>query len=287
MNFDDVLVHVNGIAEEDKAALLALAQKYPDLDKAVAPRPALAALETKYTQANGLLSEWEGWKKNYWDSEHKMTKAQWDAEQKLAQTQARVAMMEAGGYTGGEEVDFAKVDEYLKSNGYVKADAIKDLAKQADVEAKLNMHGANMEHIFVNTANLPLRYQQEFGKAEFDMNGFIRFALADPTGGRVNDMNKAFDEFVAPKRLEVERHKLDEDRKALDTQRQELETRKAAGPNPSDTSQAATVIPPFQREVQGLAPADEKKLAEGAPLGSGVLGAQLWEQYKSGSLKTQ
>lgn len=291
MKFGDIIQKINTIAEEDRQAMIAIAAKYPDLDSAIVPADEHQVLANRFSAAEGKYTEWETWaygpkdpttgvrSGGKWSNEHKMTTAQFRAEQDLAQARSTLAELQAGTYTGGTDMDMKAVTDLIAQQGFVKADDVKGFAKAADMESRLNTHGATLEHIFARTANLSLRYMQEFGKAEFDMEGFLKHITSDPTGDSVRDPTKAYETYVAAKRFEVQTAKLKEREDALVAKEQELETKRTSSSSPTDIGEGAN-IPPFQKMIQG-SDGDKPKLADGIPFGTGQLGNEIAKLYRS------
>jgi hypothetical protein len=289
--FADILTAKVKVAPEDLEAITAITAKYPDLDSHIADAQEVQVIQSQLTDTKTKLAKWndpkDGWLATAWDAEHQMTKAQWAAEQRAAQAEAKVAEMAAtGGFSGDGTMTFEEIDAHLKTQGYVKAG---DVAKADDLKAigtKLDTQGANYEYLYTRTAHLPMRAAKEFGDVDGKfLPGVFQVMLADPTGELLKDPDKAYDQYVAPMRLEAERKKLDIERAALATERTELETKKTHVPSPTDDQGGGNVAPYQMREDHpGENPID--KMNGDAKFGSGQLSRNLAAAYKAGDLKT-
>lgn len=289
--FADILTAKVKVAPEDLEAITAITAKYPDLDSHIADAQEVQLVSGKLADTENRLKAWtdpkDGWLAKAWDPEHQMTKAQWAAEQRAAQAEAKVAEMAAtGGFSGEGTMTFDEIDAHLKTQGYVKAG---DVAKADDLKAfgtKLDTQGANYEYLYTRTAHLPMRAAKEFGDVDGKfLPGVFQVMLADPTGELLKDPDKAYDQYVAPMRLENERKKLEADRAALATERTEMEAKRNQVPSPTDTEGAGSVAPYQMREDHPGDNAIDKMNGE-AKFGSGQLSRNLAAAYKAGDLKT-
>jgi hypothetical protein len=152
----------------------------------------------------------------------------------------------------------------------------------------------SQEFFFTRAATIPMKYAKEFGSVDdFDMQAFMQHVMsgggrfikdpADPTGKTlVKNFDAAYNDFVAGKRLQVERANLDKEKQEVTALKTELETRKTTVASPTDDGKGGAP-PPFQRMIQGV---DEKdlKLGGDAPFGSGSISAQAWALYQKGEL---
>jgi len=290
--FSDILVNRVKVAAEDLEALTPILAKYPQLDEVIADAQEVAVVQSQLTETNKRLAAWndpkDGWLAKAWDPEHGMTKAQYEAEQRAIRAEAKVAEMAAGGGIGEGTMTFEEIDAHLKTQGYVKASDVGGLAKTDDVKAvktQLDNQGANYEYLYTKTAHLPLKAMKEFGDVDDAfLPGLFQLMTSDPTGELLKDPNKAYEQYVAPKRLEVERKKLETDRAALAAERTELETKKTQVPSPTDDQGGGNVAPYQVREDHpGDNPID--KMMGDAKFGTGQLGRQLAAAYKAGDLK--
>jgi hypothetical protein len=291
------------MTEEDKAAFLAVAGKYP-IDTVVVDKAQFSKVKSDFDKADSLVTGWETWKAENWDKEHSMTHAQWAAVQENETLLGKVAAIEAGAYVPpiGDNMTFEEVEAQLLAKGYVKKDDVNGLVAAAKgevastIDGKLNMQNLSQEFFFTRASTIPMKYRDEFGSiGGFDMEAFMRHVMsgdgrflkdpADPTGKTmVKNFDLAYEEFVAPKRLQVERANLDKEKLEVTALKTELETRKTTTPmSPTDDGRGGSVPPPFQRQIQGL-DKDDVKLGGDAPFGSGSIAAQAWDLYKKGEL---
>jgi hypothetical protein len=281
------------MSDEDKAAFLAVAGKYP-LDTVVVPKSQFTDTAAKFAEADKLVKQWDTWKKDNWDADHGMTKQQWAAAEEVDTLRTKVTELEAGTYVpSGDNMNFADVEKELTAKGYLTKDTATGLltAVKTELEGKLGASQVGNEFFFNRMLTLPQKYAKEFGAVDdFDPEAFMRFVASDinrftkdAEGKPVKDFSVAYNEFVAGKRLQVERAKLDQEKQEVTALKTELETRKTAIPqSPTDDGRTG-VPPPFQRRIQGTDQADPK-LAEGAPFGSGALAAQAFALYQKGEL---
>lgn len=286
--FADILKNA-GIPDEDRTALEAIAAKYPNLDDVVVAKAEYDSLQQTFNRNKASLDGWEEFRTKAWDPEHQMTRAQWEAQQESAILKARVISLEAGSaITGaeGEVVDFNKLDEELKTRGFVKADTLKGYAPVADVENKFKVQGANYEYLYSKTAHMPMKAYQEFGVIDPTLiDTVFKLAAADPSQEMLKNPDLAYEAWAGPKRMEKQRADLATQQAAFEKQKAEFEVQKTTAPAPTDSGEGAS-IPPFQQmhDNPGNNPIDTMK--GNATFGSGEYGRRLAQAYKAGELKT-
>lgn len=281
MDFETLAAKL-GMTDEDREVILTVAGKY-SLDDAVVDKKDFEAASQK-------LQAWEAWKDTAWDPEHQMTRAQWASEQTIAQLQSKLA----SGIPGGN-MTFEELENHLKTNGYVRKDALDGIKAEVSTTIAKTVDQNNMGNEFVFTRATPmlLRYSKEFGTDDFDLEAFVQFALAggdryikDPaTGQPVKRFDAAYDAFVAEKRMALKQAELEKRSAELKEQEAALETRRTQVSSPTDDGRGGTTaMPRFKRHILGL-DKDETPVGGDAPLGSGVTAAQAWELYKQGELQ--
>ncbi len=297
---------LQGIQDEDKQALATLAAKYPDLDMAIVPRTEFEAERQRREKAQKDYDAWDKWAYGTkdpatgarvggeWDDTHKMTKTQLKAEQNLVAERGRLAELQAGYIPGGDEVNFDEIRAKLDGLGYVKADTLTGFAKKDELkttlDSGLNNLAANQEFLYTRSNHYSAEYRDEFKGERFPMDKFLSHVTANGVryfrkadGTLVDNFDDAYNDFVQGKRQELKMKELDQRAAEIKRQEEELAARKIA-PNPTDSNiNDGGIIPPFQAQIEGLN--KEPRLAEGIPLGSGVLGAQIAEKYMAGGYK--
>lgn len=295
--FSDILTTRLKVAAEDMEALAPILAKYPQLEESVVDAQEFQVVKSSLTDTQKKLAAWndpkDGWLAKAWDAEHGMTTAQYAAEQRAATLAAKVAEMEAGGGISGDGTmpTFEEIEAHMKAKGFINAsdpEALKaaGLAKAADFEQKLANQGGNYEYLYVKTAPLMMKYMKEFGDVPDDfMQNLFAVITSDATGEFMKDPSKAYEQSVAPKRLEAERTKLAADRAAFETQKADLEAKKNQVTSPTDTEGAGSVAPYQMREDNpDNNPID--KVLNGAKFGTGQLARNLAAAYKNGELTT-
>jgi len=273
-------------------------EKYPKLDEAVlrqdefsrqmeSHRRQIAERDEKITDWDARLKTWE----NYfnaaggWDPEAGMTKREAQAIASISQRDARIRELEAG---QGADMTFEQVEEQLKKKGYISRDDLKAVlpdsvfGMEADgktpkfvkaLEDRVNKQGLAFEYMFGKGAEVLAKYQKEFEGEIPNMQEFLRFAQENDD--RLKDITgKAYEEWVAPKRLAVEKAKLEADRKKLEDDRKAAEAA-ATHRSPTDQGQGGNAQPMSkfaERLLRDRANKPEDSTVEAAmktPLGSG------------------
>ncbi len=291
-------LHEIQLAEADKVTLAELATRYPDLDKKVVAASAydkvrgdLQALDAKFQDANGKLITWDEWRKNNWSEEHGKTLATLEMETKLAAAIGRTASLEAaitaGNGSANSMLELDQLKAFLTEQGVVTKTDLSGLAKLDDVTVvrkALDQQAVNFEHIFYGSANLPLKFEREFGALgqDFDMRGFVEYALADPTGARAKDLNAAYQAYVEPMRGQL---KFKQEQEAFAKERADFEAQKAAAiaaAGAHSATEGADEGGPghFQKRLMGQKEETEINL----PLDNPNLAAVAAEQYRKGDL---
>ena len=183
--FDEILEEA-GVAAEDRVPAIALLQKYPKLETVASERGmrqqdysrkldeharTVRELNNKASELDGFVSQWETWKDSTWDDAHGMTKAEYAAQQRVQELEQQV---EAGG-----DMDFNQIEQELTKKGFLRKDDLKPAIDEATrglaTERQLGGQVNGMSLFYSRTANVPLRYQKQFGE-EIDMDAFVQFA---------------------------------------------------------------------------------------------------------------
>jgi hypothetical protein len=166
----------------------------------------------------------------------------------------------------------------------LKAD-LSGLTPKADLDKLRTDHNqvtAGFEFMYRNTAHLPRKFEREFGSLnqDFKIGPFIDFLNANPD--RVKDVDKAYEEFVAPVRAELAMKKTADDlaarELALKAKEDALTARQEGGVNPADSGSGTEQLGTLQARMRE--PEDKNKV--NAPLGSGITAAIAAEMYRKG-----
>ncbi len=265
----------------------------PDLDKGVLRQrdytlklnewqAAKQTLEEQAAHHKALADKWETWKANHWDPDKGMTRKEAEKLEELETLRAQVA---AGVGGQGEEMDFGQIRTQLDAAGYVNKSTIKDLLTEQKVvteEGQIKL-GQGFQYIYAKVTPLLLRYQKEFGEdadgAEF-MEGFLNHLQSSTDN--LADPKKAYDAYVAPKRLELQSA-------ALKRERDEWEAQKVAeqaAANQRTPTDVGAPLGHLERTLLGKdKPAEDAVVA---PLGSLRTAAIAAERYRTtGTLNQQ
>jgi hypothetical protein len=310
--FEEILAEINDIVAEDRAALVSLAAKYPDLDKAVLRQKEFkrqsdafnrdkSKLEETKTALESQLAGWNRWRDENWqtdptDPTKGWTKSEQAARAELAAVNEKLKTLGAQPGTGNnnmpmDETALAELKTFLATEGYVKKDSLAtEFAPKGAFEGftqRVDQTLGGFNAIYRETAHLPLKFQREFGdlNEDFKIGPFVDFVTANPD--RVKDIDKAYEEYVAPKRQQLEfkkqEAKLAADKAAFEAEKAALAARQAAAPNPTDGgSGEPEAIGHFQARLSKPPERPEDKIV--APLGSGISAQMAAEALRKGEL---
>lgn len=287
--FADLLPDIKGLTEEDRGVLTALAGKYPDLDGAVLRQAEFdrgfnqwkrekTDIEKARDEYDAKLKEWEAWKGAHWDDATNATREEAALRGQIAGLENRIHEFEQG--LGVDGMTFEELEPRLKEKGYLTSEAMNGYAKVEDLNKKINDQGNSFEYIYRKTTPLLLRFSKDFGEDQAGsmFDNFVEHLTKDPQ--LVADVGKAYENFTAPNRLDLERKKFEDEKKAWEDQKLKAQEAGLQQP-PTDTGEAR---PMGHLEAKRIAAAkgEEKKEEIKAPLGRNILASLGAEMYRKG-----
>lgn len=288
--FDEILDDLK-VAPEDRQAILPIVEKYPELNAAVIRRKEYNQKLDEFDREKAArakdLEELEEWRKvteENWDAEKKDWKAHIQLSEQLAAERQRSEDLQKLVDAGGE-MNFDEILSGLKEKGYVTKTDLNSLMPksdyEADVQKRLGTHAASTEYIFGKTVPFVTKYVREFGD-DMPMEDFIKFTTANDLW---KDPSKAYEQFTAGKRQQLELDRLKKD--AEEAEKRGYDKAKAETQStrqPDDTSgNSPQVMGPLQMRLkaQREGKADQ---APAAKLGSGDAAAAGIEALRNGTL---
>jgi hypothetical protein len=179
--FDEI---VKGIDASDRAVL----DKYPQLKQSV------DGIEAQARDFDQRLKSWEQWRASNWDENANATRRE-------VELQAELAAARAGGGGGVDDWDkstsFADMAKDLEKQGFVRADTV-----NKTITENLDRLALGFEEVYKRTVGLPFKHAKEFGPdAELDMGAVLDHMRKN----NIHDPQKAYEDFVAPKRAEAQK----------------------------------------------------------------------------------
>jgi hypothetical protein len=279
--FDDILLGTTVKEDADRAALKALAEKYPDIRQSV-----------DTTASN--LDKWHVWKDENWDPQLGMTKGQAAAITEAEAAKLRVEALTNAGLGGDVPFKFEDIEADLVKHGYVKADQI--LANGSPVVDGINRSAANIEQFYKRTFTIPVEYMQEFGAAppadllDQMLTDYGQAVRVNPTANPRDSYNK----IVAPKREVIrveteaknkaahEKEVKDAEERAYARAKQELGMQSGSPGMPVDNGGAAPSMDARGNRVAMAEKSGDVKAAEilKMPLGSSAAAGLEWLQQQ-------
>jgi len=238
------------------------------------------------------LEAWRTVTKENWDPAANDGKGDWkqhvvlrqqltEAEQKAADLQK---LVEAGG-----EMDFDQVLSGLKDKGVVMKTDIAGLMPKSeyetDVAKRLDTMGVNTEIVFASVAPLVTKYTRDFPGDDLDVRGFMQFTTANKLW---TDPQKAYEQFTAGKRQQLELDRLKKEAEEADKRGYErARAEKQAERQPDDTGGNTPVaMGPLQKRLMELKKGKTAaaEAAENAKLGDMAATAAGLEALRNGTL---
>lgn len=288
--FDDILDDLK-VEAGDREVILPFVKKYPDLESAVIRRSEynrkLDEMDREKTTRAKDFEELESWRnvtKEHWDPEAKNWKEVAFLENQLTAEKQRASdlqkLVEAGG-----EMNFDDVLKGLNDKGYVtKTDLTPFMPKteyEADVNKRLGTHAASTEYIFGKVAPYLTKYNREFND-DMPMEDFMKFATANDLW---KDPQKAYEQFTAGKRQQLEFDRLNKEVEAAEQRGYEkAKAEKQATHQPDDTSgNNPQTMGPLQMRLKQQKEGNKEPVLNGK-LGDGSAAAAGMEALRNGTL---
>lgn len=176
--FDDI---VKGIEATDRAVL----DKYPQLKQSV------DAIESQARELNQKLGAWAQWKAENWNDQTNTTRRE-------AELLAELEVAKAG--NGSDPLtSFGDITKDLEKQGFAKTETVNKA-----IQEQLDRLALGFEEVYKRTVTLPFKHAKEFGPdAELDMGAVLDHMRKN----NIHDPAKAYDDFVAPKRAELQKQR--------------------------------------------------------------------------------
>ena len=283
MNFDDI---VNLLDPSERDVMNQIVVKHPDLkrgwqrqedysrklDEFRNREREFSTKESEFqTVANqfGAVADyaktWEGWAKDNWDEESGTTKAERALQGKIQELEANQ----------GKEMTFDQINQLLSEKGLVDNNTFNTVLTEKENSFTQSLQGSAW--VGAKLAQIGSRHTLEF-KKEFDAPTFLQ--KVNQYG--VNDLDRAYDMFVADDRKERETAKAKESlevaqKEAFEKGKQEaMQTYiQQSGSSGTPVMDQSNDIGPMQRRFQGMAD-NTDAVPEGRSAAS--FAAQKWRE---------
>jgi len=277
MGFFDEFLNDTVTDKADRDIMAGLAKKYPGIEQGVTNKREAKALE-------GELGKWNSWRDAQWDVDRNMTRSEAEKADLLAATQQRISELEA---TQGADMTFEEMEKGLGEKGYLTEAKLKAAGLITAVESEkrlsdgLGNQAAAFEHVYARVTPKMFDYKDEFGE-NMPLGEFYKRVS---TVEGIKDIDKTYEDFVAPKRLEQQLAKANLDLEAVKLETETLKT-KAIESSKSPVDNGQSSMGHLQKRMQQ----EEAKAAgagtgmeaamEGQKLGSGGIAALYAQQYR-------
>lgn len=295
--FEEILDDMKVPAEDRELPVTAFVAKHPEVHDAVIRRK---VYNQKLDEMADDRKELDGWReegKKYdkaagkWNFE---IKAERDQEALNQRIQALQTALEAGG-----DMNFDEVLTGLKDKGVVLRDEMPALVQKTvaegvngkplwddDLKKRLDIQSGSFEFIYAKTAPLITRFANDFDRAEFPMDEFVRFCGNRPKGW--DDVNESYKAFTEGKRSQIEVDRLKKEAADAQEELKQMREKSQSRSQPDDTGgNTPQAMGPFARRLaeQRKAAAEGTSPANGK-LGDGSATAAGLEALRNGTLVT-
>jgi len=258
--FDEI---VKGIDAADKAVL----DKYPQLKQSV------DNVEAQARDYDQRLKSWEQWRASNWDENANATRREVELQAELAAAKAAGG----GGVDDWNKGGFADIVKDIEKQGFVKADVV-----NKTITDQLDRLALGFEEVYKRTVSLPWKHAKEFGPdAELDMGAVLDHMRKN----NIHDPQKAYEDYVAPKRAEAQKAREAEVAAKHAAEIAEAEKRgemKAAmgsgGRLPTDQSGSGPALGHLQRNILEKAKGANSDDPGPGKLGENVIAQQGYEE---------
>lgn len=161
------------------------------------------------------LQQWRQWRTDHWLDDARATKEEAELQKSLEDANSKIAILEAAQEAGMtfEEVQQFIDKEMTKRNVVTKEYFEKEVKPKVveqdfykkDVDERIARSQAAMGYLFEETLPLGFSHRDEFGET-FKVGELIKFANEN----KFQDISKAYDAWVSPKRQEIQKKKTEE-----------------------------------------------------------------------------
>ena len=250
MNFDEI---INLLDPTEREVINQVIAKQPELKRGWQRQEDYSrkldefrAKATEFQEIANYAQSWDLWAENNWDPENKSTKAEAALRQRVQELETAVAGKSEN------EVTFDDINKYITDQGLAKRSEIEGLLQQKENAFTQSLQGSAW--VGAKLAQIGTRHMLEF-KQEFNGPDFL--AKVNEYG--MNDLDKAYDNYVASERSKVNEAKLAEKLKEVEKEAFEKGRKDAiegvisqSGGQITPTSDSTNDIGHFQRKLQNM-----------------------------------
>lgn len=194
--FDELLESIGD--ETDRKALATLGQKHAALREGVMRQSDYSRKQDELKSKVKLAEDWEVWKRDNWNDEHKLTVGEIAREATIADLQTKLA---AAG-NGEGQMTFAEIEAFttkmLNDRKVVTADQLEPVSKtlKDDVQKQIDGYAGAVSTMFSKTIPLAMQHSRDYNGEILNIDEM--FEKAAKAG--INDVTQAYDLYTADKR---------------------------------------------------------------------------------------
>lgn len=287
-SFDQVLAELKVPVEDLDLPFKEVVEKHKGLREGYLRQSEFSRKMNQVDKDLQNLGKWQDWRTEYWDEEHGMTRGEYQLSQQREQLEGQVKSL-TDSLTSGDGMTFDEllpdIDKHLTAQGFVKkADAVarKDIFddKGAPKFASPEVVNSQLEgfgYLFNQIIPATFKHKDEFNEV-LEPGQLLEYANKNG----IQDIGKAYESWVAPRRTEAANKKHAEDIEAAKKAGAEEALKNQAmgqeGRMPVD--QGGQEMGHMQRRVLAGDKASEGALIpDDVPLGKGIVSARVAEQY--------